>query len=208
MKKSLACLAASILAIASLPVSAGAAEFDPFPPGDVDRDTVITGHDAALVSRYVLLGDNRLTDKQLKLADINQDGVVDQTDADLIHQQAVYLLGDVTLDGVVDVDDGFDTAQEYAYYAALLRNSDYTLPMFSKLQENLADMDGLQDAVSLDDVRENLHVAGYYAALVYYRFWEKNGVGVFATNGDQNCYYVPNSIRVQRGDDASRFVEA
>ena len=33
MKKSLACLTASILAIASLPVSAGATEFDPFPPG-------------------------------------------------------------------------------------------------------------------------------------------------------------------------------
>ena len=53
MKKSLACLIASILAIASLPVSAGAAEFDPFPPGDVDRDTYITSHDAAMVSRYI-----------------------------------------------------------------------------------------------------------------------------------------------------------
>ena len=102
MKKSLACLIASILAIASLPVSAGAAEFDPFPPGDVDRDTFITSHDAAMVSRYILRGDNRLTDKQLKQADINQDGVVDQTDADLIHQQALengYWLGDADLDG-------------------------------------------------------------------------------------------------------------
>mgnify|MGYP000455976900 CR=1 FL=1 len=124
MKKSLACLAASILAIASLPVSAGAAEFDPFPPGDVDRDTVITGHDAALVSRYVLLGDNRLTDKQLKLADINQDGVVDQTDADLIHQQAVengYRMGDADLDGKLLIDDALQIAQEYSKNAAILR---------------------------------------------------------------------------------------
>ena len=130
MKKSLACLTASILAIASLPVSAGAAEFDPFPLGDVDRDTVITGHDAALVSRYVLLGDNRLTDNQLKLADINQDGVVDQTDADLIHQQAVYLLGDVQLNGNINDDDAFDTLQEVSYAATFLYHDGRTTRSF------------------------------------------------------------------------------
>ncbi|WP_302338509.1 dockerin type I domain-containing protein [uncultured Ruminococcus sp.] len=201
MKKSLACLIASILAIASLPVSAGAAEFDPFPPGDVDRDTVITGHDAALVSRYVLLGDNRLTDKQLKLADINQDGVVDQTDADLIHQQAVYLLGDVTLDGVVDVDDGFDTAQEYAYYAALLRNSDYTLPMFSKLQENLADMDGLQDGTpDLDDAMTILQYYCIYAAGCLSNTQAAYGSGVFyITKNGAPCYFFDPADYIQNG---------
>ena len=111
--------------------------------GDVDRDTVITGHDAALVSRYVLLGDNRLTDKQLKLADINQDGVVDQTDADLIHQQAVYLLGDVQLNGNINDDDAFDTLQEVSYAATFLYHDGSTTPKFSKLQKNLADVGGI-----------------------------------------------------------------
>ena len=124
MKKILAYFTASVLALASLPYSAGAAEFDPFPPGDVDRDTLITSHDAAMVSRYILRGDNRLTDKQLKQADINQDGVVDQTDADLIHQQAVengYWLGDADLDGKLSIDDAFQIAQEYSKNAAILR---------------------------------------------------------------------------------------
>ena len=57
MKKILAYFTASVLALASLPYSAGAAEFDPFPPGDVDQDTVITGHDAAMVSRHILRGE-------------------------------------------------------------------------------------------------------------------------------------------------------
>ena len=165
MKKSLACLTASILAIASLPVSAGAAEFDPFPPGDVDRDTVITGHDAALVSRYVLLGDNRLTDKQLKLADINRDGVVDQTDADLIHQQAVengYWLGDADLDGKLSIDDAFQIAQEYSKNAAILRG-DLNVPWmhFSGLQANLANTTGFPyPDVSLDNA---MNVLRYYS---------------------------------------------
>ena len=201
MKKILAYFTASVLALASLPYSAGAAEFDPFPPGDVDRDTVITGHDAAMVSRYILRGDNRLTDKQLKLADINQDGVVDQTDADLIHQQAVYLLGDVTLDGVVDVDDGFDTAQEYAYYAALLRNNDYTLPMFSKLQENLADMDGLQDGTpDLDDAMTILQYYCIYAAGCLSDTQAAYGSGVFyITKNGAPCYFFDPADYIQNG---------
>ncbi len=53
-------------------------------------DGVITGHDSALVSRYLMLGDIELTEEQLTLADINEDGTVDQTDADLIHDVEVY----------------------------------------------------------------------------------------------------------------------
>ena len=204
MKKALAFLTASIMALGSLPFLSAGAE-DAFAPGDVDMDGVITGHDAALVSRHLVHGDNNLSEEQLKLADYNGDGVVDEEDAKGIAENEVYRLGDIDLNGSYFVDDSYEIMNYYSHRAA---GSLDCIDAYSQVQLNLMDMDGLQDAVSLDDVRENLHVAGYYAALVYYRFWEKNGVGVFATNGDQNCYYVPNSIRVQRGDDASRFVEA
>ncbi|MFR4199238.1 MAG: hypothetical protein ACLT2C_09075 [Ruminococcus sp.] len=51
------------------------------------------------------------------------------------------------------------------------------------------------------------HVTAYYAARAYFSFWDKYGVGVYATNGDQNCYYVPHNIRIQWGDDVSLFTE-
>ena len=201
MKKSLACLTASILAIASLPVSAGAAEFDPFPLGDVDRDTVITGHDAALVSRYVLLGDNRLTDKQLKLADINQDGVVDQTDADLIHQQAVYLLGDVQLNGDLRMDDAFDTLQEVAYAATFLYHDGSTTPKFSKLQENLADITGLQDgAPDMDDAMTILQYVclDMAGALSTPQAPYESGI-FYLTKDGAPCYFFDPADYIQNG---------
>ena len=194
MKKILAYFTASVLALASLPVSAGAAEFDPFPPGDVDRDTYITAHDAALVSRYILRGDNRLTDKQLKLADINQDGVVDQTDADLIHQQAVengYWLGDADLDGKLLIDDALQIVQEYSKNAAILRG-DITapwMPFFSKLQINLSDMTGFPyPDVSLDDA---MTVLQYYTDLAAGRNFHITPYerDVFRNADGQRCYY-------------------
>ena len=201
MKKSLACLAASILAITSLPVSAGAAELDPFPPGDVDRDTVITGHDAALVSRYVLLGDNRLTDKQLKLADINQDGVVDQTDADLIHQQAVYLLGDVQLNGNINDDDAFDTLQEVSYAATFLYHDGSTTPKFSKLQKNLADITGLQDgAPDMDDAMTILQYVclNMVGALSTPQASYESGI-FYLTKDGAPCYFFDPADYIQNG---------
>ena len=96
MKKALAFLTASVMALGSLPfLSVGA---ESFAPGDVDMDGVITGHDAALVSRHLIHGDNNLSEEQLKLADYNGDGVVDQTDADAIHENEVWKLGDVDMD--------------------------------------------------------------------------------------------------------------
>ena len=198
MKKSLACLTASILAIASLPVSAGAAEFDPFPPGDVDRDTFITSHDAAMVSRYILRGDNRLTDKQLKLADINQDGVVDQTDADLIHQQAVYLLGDVQLNGNINDDDAFDTLQEVSYAATFLYHDGSTTP---KLHKNLADITGLQDGTpDLDDAMTILQYYCIYAAGCLSNTQAAYGSGVFyITKNGAPCYFFDPADYIQNG---------
>ena len=193
MKKLLACLTASILAIASLPVSAGAAEFDPFPLGDVDRDTYITAHDAAMVSRYILRGDNRLTDKQLKLADINQDGVVDQTDADLIHQQAVengYWLGDADLDGKLLIDDALQIVQEHSKNAAILRG-DLNVPWthFSSLQANLSDTTGFPyPDVSLDNAMNVLAYYTYRAAGRSFHISPRER-DVFRNADGQRCYY-------------------
>ena len=88
MKKALAFLTASIMALGSLPFLSAGAE-DAFAPGDVDMDGVITGHDTALVSRHLTRGDNSLSRKQLELADYNGDGVVDQTDVEAIHENEV-----------------------------------------------------------------------------------------------------------------------
>ena len=87
MKKALAFLTASVMALGSLPfLSVGA---ESFAPGDVDMDGVITGHDAALVSRHLVHGDNNLSEEQLKLADYNGDGVVDEEDATGIAENEV-----------------------------------------------------------------------------------------------------------------------
>ncbi|MFR3811396.1 MAG: dockerin type I repeat-containing protein [Ruminococcus callidus] len=52
----------------------------------MDMDGVITGHDAAVVSRYLHVDNTLLNADQLALADVNGDGVVDQADADWIHE--------------------------------------------------------------------------------------------------------------------------
>ena len=75
--------------LAALPVSAAGTAVT----GDIDQDGVITGHDTAMISRYLADDAYTLTEEQLKLADINGDGTVDQTDADLLHAKEVYPLG-------------------------------------------------------------------------------------------------------------------
>ena len=191
MKKILAYFTASVLALASLPVSAGAAEFNPFPPGDVDRDTYITSHDAALVSRYILRGDNRLTDKQLKQADINQDGVVDQTDADLIHQQAVengYWLGDADLNGDTDTDDTLEVLAEHAKTAAIL-NGYVVSGHLSKLQINLADMTGFSYPDASLDTAMNIFLYSCYRAAGRNFDIPAGEYDVFRNADGQRCYY-------------------
>ena len=72
---------AATLALASLPVLGVNAEETTYALGDVDMDGVVTGHDTAMVSRYVLDDTYTLTEEQLKLADVNEDGVLDVSDA-------------------------------------------------------------------------------------------------------------------------------
>ena len=108
MKKALAFLTASVMALGSLPFLSVGAE-DAFAPGDVDMDGVITGHDAALVSRHLVHGDNNLSEEQLKLADYNGDGVVDEEDVKAIVADEEYPLGDLNENGFLDMDDVFET---------------------------------------------------------------------------------------------------
>ena len=95
-KKIFAALLASTMAagtLASLSVSAAY----PTVMGDVDMDGIVTGHDAAMVSRYLdSEGDiDSLSAPQLMYADVNGNGWVDEEDAALIFESADYALGDI-----------------------------------------------------------------------------------------------------------------
>ena len=85
---------AGVLALSALPISAMSVGAEgAYAPGDVDMDGVITGHDAAVVSRYLHVDNTLLNADQLALADVNGDGVVDQADADWIHENEAVELG-------------------------------------------------------------------------------------------------------------------
>ncbi len=101
---------ASVSSLSAFSVSAESA----YALGDVDMDGVITGHDSALVSHYLNVDTDSLTTEQYNLADMNQDGIVDQSDADAIHAEEVYRIGDVDLDGEVAVFDAYYLMMFYA----------------------------------------------------------------------------------------------
>ena len=94
MRKVISTVLAGVLALSALPISAMSAGAEgAYAPGDVDMDGVITGHDAAVVSRYLHVDNTLLNADQLALADVNGDGVVDQADADWIHENEEVELG-------------------------------------------------------------------------------------------------------------------
>ena len=94
MRKGISAVLAGVMALAALPVSAMCASAEgAYALGDVDMDGYITGHDAAMVTHALYVDNDALTAEQLKLADVNGDGVVDQSDADWIHENQVYELG-------------------------------------------------------------------------------------------------------------------
>ena len=81
-RKGIAAVLAGVMALAALPFSAlSAGAESAYAPGDVDMDGYITAHDAAVVSRALYVDETALNDEQKQLADVNGDGVVDQTDA-------------------------------------------------------------------------------------------------------------------------------
>ena len=94
MRKGISAVLAGVMALAALPVSAMSASAEgAYALGDVDMDGFITGHDAAMVTHALYVDNEALTAEQLRLADVNGDGVVDQSDADWIHENQVYALG-------------------------------------------------------------------------------------------------------------------
>ena len=164
MKKALAFLTASVMALGSLPfLSVGA---ESFAPGDVDMDGVITGHDTALVSRHLVYGDNNLSEEQLKLADYNGDGVVNQTDVEAIHENEVWKLGDVDMNGRLNLDDALAILQEYSCAVAgrivgklLLRMRSLMCRKISPMSEEFMQL-YRTDHGSGDHLPESLHDGG------------------------------------------------
>ena len=99
MRKGISAVLAGVMALAALPVSAMSASAEgAYALGDVDMDGFVTGHDAAMVTHALYVDNEALTAEQLKLADVNGDGVVDQSDADWIHENQVYELGQLQKD--------------------------------------------------------------------------------------------------------------
>lgn len=157
MKKTMAFLTA--LTMASVSMLTVSADTTPYVQGDVDMDGVITGHDTAMVSRYLLDETYTLTDEQLALADVNGDGTVNQMDADALYEMQEYCLGDVnslfTDDRsgrkTVEISDAAKILSYYAY-SAIGKTYDFT-----EVQKNLADLD-LDGNIDLDDARFALHI--------------------------------------------------
>ena len=182
MKKALAFLTASVMALGSLPfLSVGA---ESFAPGDVDMDGVLTGHDTALVSRHLARGDNSLSRKQLELADYNGDGVVDQTDVEAIHENEVWELGDVDMSGELRMDDAQAIFQEFSY-ASAGRNP---IPdALTDVQKNLADMSGKYTVATEVTLDESFDCLVVYSLRAASRFDE-----VFPVVNGQKCYFFDN----------------
>ena len=88
---------AAVMGLASLPVLSASAAEAAYVQGDVDLDGVITGHDSAVVSRSLYVEGASLTEEQAKIADMDGDGVIDQTDLEAIHAKEVYKIGDFTM---------------------------------------------------------------------------------------------------------------
>ena len=182
MKKALAFLTASVMALGSLPfLSVGA---ESFAPGDVDMDGVITGHDTALVSRHLTRGDNSLSRKQLELADYNGDGVVDQTDVEAIHENEVWELGDVDMDNDADMDDALVIFQEYSYIAS---GKNPIPDALTDVQKNLADMSGKYTVATEATLDESFDCLVVYSLRAASRFDE-----VFPVVDGQKCYFFDN----------------
>lgn len=110
VRKSIACFTAAVLSLSAFPVLSASAEESAYALGDVDMDGVITGHDAAMVSRYVLDDDYSLTEEALQLADVNGDGEVNQADADWIYANKKYALGSMLKQKDYPDSNGYGTA--------------------------------------------------------------------------------------------------
>lgn len=142
-----------------------------YPKGDIDMDGVLTEHDIILFTHafYVPLtepnplenpdvffygadfeeytgGDEMLIFCQMFLADVNEDGIVNLEDLELLKESVQYKAGDVNQDGEITVDDASLILNEYAKKSAGLGET------FTEEQKNLADMNGKLFKTNADKV--------------------------------------------------------
>lgn len=160
------CMTASMAA--ALPVSAAEVK------GDVDGDGYVTGHDAAVVSRYLHEGDVELTEAQLAIADVDGNGKVEQADADWMQENREYAIGDSDLTGEVvtepcasgfvlefSLGDAYEVLQTVNVPLVWEKpKSPYYEKYYTPLMRNLSDMNG--------DNQLNLHDA--YCMLLAHAF--------------------------------------
>jgi len=184
MKKAISVLAAGVMALSSLPVLGVSAE-EIYVLGDVDMDGIVTGHDTAMVSRYVLDDTYTLTEEQLQLADVNGDGEVNQADADILYNDMQeYVLGNA-----IGIEEGLsfltvrNSVQIMEHYAKQCVNQD---DGWTQIQKNLADVN-LDGVVNVDDV---------YATLKMYAR-QSAALTVFE---NEEQYYIDNINIVQVDD--------
>lgn len=113
-KKIISALTVAAMTVSSFSILPVNAEETVYVSGDVDMDGYVSGHDAALLSRHLHVGDVTLTEQQRTLADVNKDGTVDQADADWIHENQTYALGDIMKKGDTDLTAAWLMLRIYA----------------------------------------------------------------------------------------------
>lgn len=123
--------------------------------GDVDNDGRLTGHDSAMVSRYVRDEAYTLTEGQLNRADVNRDGIVDERDAAAIMENQQYMLGDVDMNGKIEISDATLAMNAYACYAVKS-----TKVVLEGVQKNLADV----DVDAYYEINDGAVILMYYAS--------------------------------------------
>ena len=153
---------AAVMGLASLPILSASAAEAAYVQGDVDLDGVITGHDSAVVSRSLYVEGASLTEEQAKIADMDGDGVVDQTDLETIHAKEVYVIGDFNMVGngyiPTTLEDAFDTL---VFCSVRSAGTPITiLPASSEEAENLQPIQKIllnpDESVAISQVRYNL----------------------------------------------------
>lgn len=190
LRKIAALTASAVLSLTTLSVLPAGAADDVL--GDVDQDGVITGHDSAMVSRYLNVDANALTEEQLALADMNGDGTVDQTDADLIHENEVYAIGNIS-----GKARSYGSVELYSAYGALVYYAAERAGVTVTVTD--ADMQALSATVS-DTIKES----GMVNQLVYHLI-DTNGDGE-VTIEDASALLTTYSIDVVESTQGEFYV--
>ena len=157
--------------------------------GDIDNDGYLTGHDTAMLSRYLLDDTYTLTEDQLSRADITGDGLIDEADVTWIQVNEEYILGDYDLDGYASSDDA---------YEAMVHLYEGTVEEMTPLQFNLLDVDA-NGCISYMDAQG---IMMFYARrnvgydqfcdepFCYYFHCDENSLGKYRMLGDLDGDFV------------------